>query len=417
MKNNIRSLILACALFWGAHAAFAHSNQSVDVFNQTICRGFSVNLNGTLYKLNGGYKVTSVTADNLPGKELVNEPRVTPQQTTVYTIKSATLAGAAQPDANVTVTVHNRPTLSIEFVNESTVVSDGMVCEGAGLQFRVKASGNLNGNPVTWYVSSLEQPVSGNQLNFTAERTCEVTALANNGYCPITDTTIRVRVFTPPTPGDVDVVWNTELKGTFCQSCGFFPDLRDILKSGDDEVVYANSTIEWADGGGTNEKTLSAGGNVLKVRIHYEVRRHNRCGDVSMQYDTVVDLRLSGVKDCKPEISSSYVTVRPCESARITLTNRYAGTLQLNGNGAVAPTMEDLSASPVAGEWSVTRTGPISQTGNELYNWEVLLQKYTAPKAWAGFKVSGTAKLSCPYSKTETVKTVNYSMNVSVRLD
>lgn len=383
------------------------AQEGIRVFDLVVCKGVSVEANGSLYRLSDGYSVVSLKAEG-DGAELKDEQFLVPDKTTKYEILYEGPSG--QDLAEATVVVRQPPVLEIVFENEAQIASDGFVCSGTKPEFAVVR--NDYGDDVYWTVSYQEGAVKGNTFAFTADRSCWVTAQAANGTCPVADTSIRINVADKPEPGSVKVDWNTHWKGRFCAGCGFSPSLESLLTvhPGEmDTVAYAKSFWEWEEGG-NGEKILSVGKASFRTRVRYVVDRVNRCGSVSVGFDTIIDLLLDEVVDCTPSYPERF-SVKPCEDRAFVLTNPDLSGQEILPDPLLTlfPAMSDLH---LEGPDHVKE----SAKGRETYTWRLRLENYDRPVDLPALNLAGESRLKCPYSSASELK-VPFSATIPLLLD
>lgn len=382
--------------------------QGIEILDPVICRGVSVEANGSLYRLNDSYAIVSLKAEG-SGTELKDRLLLTPDKTTRYIIEYSDPDGGLH-EIEAVITVKEPPFIRVAADDPSLPLTDG-VCAGTTIGFHVEE--NLYGDPVFWTISTSSETATGNAFSFEAEVSCKVTVQASNDYCPIADTAFRIEVVPRAEIKDFILDLSPTFSDSYCAGCTFFPDLKKVLKGvdGADSVCYSASSLEWEEGG-TQEKIIAEGMNKWPVRIRYALEKTNRCGTERKEGDTVLVVSLDKGVSCQPSIIPAVLTVTPCTDATFRIQNNHYPVCVIQNPPAAG-------LSPATSDWVLSSPRRIVEESlkRSTYLWNIELQDYRGPIELPALQVAASYTQNCPYSKELPALERTVTGNIRLQLD
>lgn len=399
MKNLFRLAASGMAFVMVSFFSFSRS-QSLQAFDREVCPGASVFVDGGLYKiLSSNCTVTSVTENGTP-LDLGKVTMVQPSTTSTYVISYQDQTGSHT--ATAVISVVQPPVLDIAVTSPRPLPVDGL-CEGTTVSFEVRK----HTEPVYWKVSTEDNSVEANTTwSFELKESCKVTAQSYN-ICGFVDTTIHMVVNTKPDLPGMELELNTDLQGTFCSECGYFPRVDEILKGVSHGASVNSASITWADGSTTEEK-MPSGTLQKRATIRAVVSLSNACGSVSGTVDTTFDLRVGRGVDCKPQIANS-ISLRPCQDKEISLQNLYKGLCTIQGEPVLTPGSKLVVSKKMP--------FPYQEPSSDLYRWQVRWENYSKADPKQTLQAEAAYRISCPYSKQEPVRMGTFRKDVEVKVD
>lgn len=404
MKRFSGLYILAVVLF-PFILPLSVSAQSLKTFDRQVCQGASIFLDGGLYQiLTNDCEILSIKADGT-GEDLKGKERIDLTVTATYHITYRDNANPSGTVAYARITVMDPPVLKVELTDPRPAPAS--FCKGTSVTLRATRS---NGD-VYWTISSDENySEKGTTVTFSLKENCRITAQSYN-TCGFVDTSIYFPVITEPDLSNARLELNTELDGTFCIGCGFFPKTADILK-GATQGVVTQSSLTWEDGS-TGEEPVLIGSFSKRLKVHAVIEQQGAgCGTATTAtrtIDSVITLTVSGGKDCQPTMQAS-VSLKPCRDGEVQLKDMYAACTV--SNPTLTPIQPSkVSVTPVSGRF------PYVEEDKKIYFWHVNWANYTKTDPAQTLKVQASYTVDCPYSGTKPRLTGTFEQTLNVQID
>ncbi|MDE6631045.1 MAG: hypothetical protein K2K11_06490, partial [Bacteroidales bacterium] len=248
--------------------------QSLKTFDREVCSGASLFLDGGLYQiLKNDCEITSIKAGGT-GPELYSATannRIQLTATTTYHIQYKDQAHPGGTVATAKVTVITPPTLKITVTNPKPLPA--AFCKDT----KVTLNATQSNTDVYWTISSDDaSSKKGTSAEFTLTESCWITAQSYNS-CGVVDSSIYFPVVSGPDLSNARLLLKSEMNGSFCMDCGFFPKAEEIIL-GSTQGTIKESSITW-ENGSTTEETIKTAAFSKKVKVHAVVEQSaGTCG-------------------------------------------------------------------------------------------------------------------------------------------
>ena len=417
------TLAVSFLLLFSAATSYAQKEDDLlAVYDKEICEGGAITLDGSIYqKRNSNCTIFSIKA-NGQSEELKDKPYISPSQTTTYTIIYGESESAPQQTTNFTITVIEKPRLSVTVDNQQEIY-----CSNDKLT--LTANVHPAGLDVHWVVSTdryaKEAIYSGTGTalspDFSQGRSLWVICQAYNS-CGEVEVPTYFNVRPNPDLTNAELILDTEVSGNFCLGCGYAANVADILKGVRingvtiDDAVISEPSMVWSGSDNLEEITIDATNVSKQVDVTAKVTWQSvGCGGATAAVKQLKverhPLRISGI-DCKPTVQNS-VSLKPCRAGEVQLRNRYSAFCTVQGTPV-------LTTDPVHPKITIAQNENFpyqSADGTLLYRWKTSWEDYSPTDASPSLVAQASYTIACPYSKKNPSITDRLEERVKVTID